>query len=272
MASVDKANSFVDRHIGPDVAATNQMLEFLNYKSTEELISAVLPTSISTELDNANLPKSASEVEVISELRDRAKLNQNLTSMIGLGYYNTITPAVIKRGVLENPAWYTAYTPYQPEISQGRLETLFLFQTVITDLTGLSISNASMLDEPTAAAEAMGIARRSWTGEDEAPFLIDRDTHPQTIAVIETRALPLGIKIELIDIAQPIPRGFGLLISYPGSTGALRNPARAIAEIKEHGGLAIAATDLLALTLLKDLAFQWDLAVLMPDSLQSEVD
>jgi glycine dehydrogenase len=251
MASVDKANSFVDRHIGPDVAATNQMLEFLNYKSTEELISAVLPTSIATELDNANLPKSASEVEVISELRERAKLNQNLTSMIGLGYYNTITPAVIKRGVLENPAWYTAYTPYQPEISQGRLETLFLFQTVITDLTGLSISNASMLDEPTAAAEAMGIARRSWTGEDEAPFLIDRDTHPQTIAVIETRALPLGIKIELIDIAQPIPRGFGLLISYPGSTGALRNPARAIAEIKEHGGLAIAATDLLALTLLK---------------------
>ena len=251
MSSVDKASNFVDRHIGPDVAATNQMLEFLNYKSTEELISAVLPTSIATELDNANLPKSASEVEVISELRDRAKLNKNLTSMIGLGYYNTITPAVIKRGVLENPAWYTAYTPYQPEISQGRLETLFLFQTVITDLTGLSISNASMLDEPTAAAEAMGIARRSWTGEDEAPFLIDRDTHPQTIAVIETRALPLGIKIELIDIAQPIPRGFGLLISYPGSTGALRNPARAIAEIKEHGGLAIAATDLLALTLLK---------------------
>ena len=251
MASVDKANSFVDRHIGPDVAATNQMLEFLNYKSTEELISAVLPTSIATDLDHANLPKSASEVEVISELRDRAKLNKNLTSMIGLGYYNTITPAVIKRGVLENPAWYTAYTPYQPEISQGRLETLFLFQTVITDLTGLSISNASMLDEPTAAAEAMGIARRSWTGEDEAPFLIDRDTHPQTIAVIETRALPLGIKIELIDIAQPIPRGFGLLISYPGSTGAVRNPARASAEIKEHGGLAIAATDLLALTLLK---------------------
>ena len=251
MASVDKANNFVDRHIGPDVAATNQMLDFLNYKSTDELISAVLPTSISTDLDNANLPKSASEVEVISELRDRAKMNKNLTSMIGLGYYNTITPAVIKRGVLENPAWYTAYTPYQPEISQGRLETLFLFQTVITDLTGLSISNASMLDEPTAAAEAMGIARRSWSGEDEAPFLIDRDTHPQTIAVIETRALPLGIKIELIDIAQPIPRGFGLLISYPGSTGALRNPARAIAEIKEHGGLAIAATDLLALTLLK---------------------
>ena len=251
MASVDKANNFVGRHIGPDVAATNQMLEFLNYKSTDELISAVLPTSISTDLDNANLPKSASEVEVISELRDRAKMNKNLTSMIGLGYYNTITPAVIKRGVLENPAWYTAYTPYQPEISQGRLETLFLFQTVITDLTGLAISNASMLDEPTAAAEAMGIARRSWTGEDEAPFLIDRDTHPQTIAVIETRALPLGIKIELIDIAQPIPRGFGLLISYPGSTGALRNPARAIAEIKEHGGLAIAATDLLALTLLK---------------------
>ena len=251
MASFAESSKFIDRHIGPDLAATNQMLEFLNYKSTDELISAVLPKSIATDLDNAKLPKAASEIEVIAELRNRAKQNRNFTSMIGLGYYNTITPAVIKRGVLENPAWYTAYTPYQPEISQGRLETLFLFQTVITDLTGLAISNASMLDEPTAAAEAMGIARRSWNGEDEAPFLIDRDTHPQTIAVIETRALPLGIKIELIDISQPIPRGFGLLISYPGSTGALRNPARAIAEIKEHGGLAIAATDLLGLTLLK---------------------
>lgn len=251
MASFAESSKFIDRHIGPDLAATNQMLEYLNFKSTGELISAVLPKSIATDLDNAKLPDAASEVEVISELRDRAKLNKSFTSMIGLGYYNTITPAVIKRGVLENPAWYTAYTPYQPEISQGRLETLFLFQTVITDLTGLAISNASMLDEPTAAAEAMGIARRSWNGEDEAPFLVDRDTHPQTIAVIETRALPLGIKIELIDISQPIPRGFGLLISYPGSTGALRNPARAIAEIKEHGGLAVAATDLLALTLLK---------------------
>jgi len=251
MASFAESSKFIDRHIGPDLVATNQMLEFLNFKSTAELISAVLPKSIATDLDKAKLPDAASEVEVIAELRDRAKLNKSFTSMIGLGYYNTITPAVIKRGVLENPAWYTAYTPYQPEISQGRLETLFLFQTVITDLTGLAISNASMLDEPTAAAEAMGIARRSWNGEDEAPFLVDRDTHPQTIAVIETRALPLGIKIELIDISQPIPRGFGLLISYPGSTGALRNPARAIAEIKEHGGLAIAATDLLALTLLK---------------------
>jgi glycine dehydrogenase len=168
MASFAESSKFIDRHIGPDLAATNQMLEFLNYKSTDELISAVLPKSIATDLDNAKLPKAASEIEVIAELRNRAKQNKNFTSMIGLGYYNTITPAVIKRGVLENPAWYTAYTPYQPEISQGRLETLFLFQTVITDLTGLAISNASMLDEPTAAAEAMGIARRSWNGEDDS--------------------------------------------------------------------------------------------------------
>lgn len=251
MSSFVNSDAFVERHLGPDLAAIDQMLNLLNYENIDHLISAVLPKSIAATLDAAILPAPVSEVEVINELRERAKLNKNFKSMIGLGYYNTHLPAVIKRGVLENPAWYTAYTPYQPEISQGRLETLFLFQTVITDLTGLAISNASMLDEPTSAAEAMGIARRSWNGEAEAPFLIDRDTHPQSIAVIQTRAEPLGIKVELVDISQPIPRGFGLLISYPGSSGALRNPNRAISEIKEHGGFAIAATDLLALTVLK---------------------
>ena len=171
--------------------------------------------------------------------------------MIGLGYYDTELPPVIKRNVLENPAWYTAYTPYQPEISQGRLETLFLFQTVVSDLTGLPISNASMLDEPTAAAEAMTLAKRLWKGDESAPFLVDKNTHPQTIAVIQTRAEPLGIEVRTVDISQPLPNGYALLISYPGSNGELRSPADAISHIHKNGGFAIAATDLLALTLFK---------------------
>jgi glycine dehydrogenase len=171
--------------------------------------------------------------------------------MIGLGYYDTELPPVIKRNVLENPAWYTAYTPYQPEISQGRLETLFLFQTVVSDLTALPISNASMLDEPTAAAEAMTLARRMWKGSDDAPFLIDENTHPQTIAVIQTRAEPLGIPIRIVDITDDLPEGFAILISYPGTNGELRSPEHVLNQIHQMEGFAIAATDLLALTLLK---------------------
>ena len=227
------------------------MVAYLELAHLDELIERNVPRSIRTTLDSKKLPNALSENAVLEKLRNRARQNQVVTSMIGLGYYDTETPAVIKRNVLENPAWYTAYTPYQPEISQGRLETLFLFQTVVSDLTGLPVSNASMLDEPTAAAEAMTLARRQWTGDESAPFLIDKNTHPQTIAVILTRAEPLNIPVKIVNLSEKLPKGFAVLVSYPASTGEVRSPGDAIASIHEHGGLAIAATDLLALTVLK---------------------
>ena len=247
----DVARPFRSRHIGPTGNDLDHMLKSLNLAHLDELIERTIPRSIRTSLDQSKLPASISEQDVLLKLREVASANSVMTSMIGLGYYDTELPSVIKRNVLENPAWYTAYTPYQPEISQGRLETLFLFQTVVSDLTGLPISNASMLDEPTAAAEAMTLARRLWNGDESAPFLIDKNTHPQTIAVIETRAEPLGIPVLRVDISEKLPEGFAVLISYPGSTGEVRSPERAIEEIHKGGGLAISATDLLALTLLK---------------------
>lgn len=251
MANIEHSRPFRSRHIGPTGSDLDQMLRFLNLAHLDELIERTIPRSIRTTLDERKLPESASENDVLCKLREIAQSNRVVTSMIGLGYYDTQLPSVIKRNVLENPAWYTAYTPYQPEISQGRLETLFLFQTVISDLTALPIANASMLDEPTAAAEAMTLARRVWKGDESAPFLIDKNTHPQTIAVIETRAEPLGIPVLLVDVNEPLPDGFALLMSYPGSDGALLSPERAIAALHERGGLTIAATDLLALTLIK---------------------
>ena len=248
-AEEDFSRAFQSRHIGPRGYEIDRMLQFLNLAHLEELIERTIPQSIRTSLDEKKLPQALSEAKVVEKLRAIAGKNKVVTSMIGLGYYDTELPPVIKRNVLENPAWYTAYTPYQPEISQGRLETLFLFQTVVSDLTGLPVSNASMLDEPTAAAEAMTLARRLWKGDEAAPFLIDENTHPQTIAVIETRAEPLGIRIVKVDISQPLPAGFGVLISYPASRGEMRSPAQAIQSIHENGGFAIAATDLLALTL-----------------------
>ena len=247
----ERSRAFRSRHIGPSGSDLDFMLRELNLAHIDELIERTIPASIRTTLDDSKLPAPTSEADVLSKLRGIASMNQPMTSMIGLGYYDTEIPAVIKRNVLENPAWYTAYTPYQPEISQGRLETLFLFQTVVSELTGLPVSNASMLDEPTAAAEAMTLARRVWNGDDSSPFLIDRDTHPQTIAVIETRAKPLGIPTQIVDLSEELPEGFAVLISYPASSGSVKSPERAITSIHERGGIAIAATDLLALTLLK---------------------
>ena len=247
----ERSRAFRSRHIGPSGGDLDFMLRELNLAHIDELIERTIPASIRTNLDDSKLPAPTSEADVLSKLRGIASMNQPMTSMIGLGYYDTEIPAVIKRNVLENPAWYTAYTPYQPEISQGRLETLFLFQTVVSELTGLPVSNASMLDEPTAAAEAMTLARRVWNGDDSSPFLIDRDTHPQTIAVIETRAKPLGIPTQIVDLSEELPEGFAVLISYPASSGSVKSPERAITSIHERGGIAIAATDLLALTLLK---------------------
>ncbi|MFM8329773.1 MAG: glycine dehydrogenase (aminomethyl-transferring), partial [Actinomycetales bacterium] len=170
------------------------MLHELGYSKLDDFISDVLPESIKiNEIFGADLPKPLSEPEAIAELKEIAKENIQSKSFIGMGYYGTHTPPVILRNVLENPAWYTAYTPYQPEISQGRLEALFAFQTMITDLTGLNIANASMLDEATASAEAMTLARRNSKANDDAIFFVDERVHPQTKAVLETRAKPLGI-------------------------------------------------------------------------------
>ncbi|MEY4498834.1 MAG: hypothetical protein RJA40_939, partial [Actinomycetota bacterium] len=192
--------AFADRHIGPTHGDEAAMLEQLGYQSLEMFISAVVPSAIAIrEPLEKHLPGPVSEVEAIKLLRKMAAKNKVFTSFIGTGYYGTITPAVIKRNVLENPAWYTAYTPYQPEISQGRLEALFAFQTMVCDLTALDISNASMLDEGTAAAEAMTLARRSSSLSDDAVFLIEEHLHPQTKAVVITRAKPLGIKVVEID-------------------------------------------------------------------------
>ena len=248
---------FQTRHIGPSISDESEMLHLLGYKDLQSFISDVVPSNIAIGKKlSQTLDSSKSEVAVIAELREIASQNQVFTSLIGGGYYATITPAVIKRNVLENPAWYTAYTPYQPEISQGRLEAIFAFQTVICDMTALSLSNASMLDEGTAAAEAMTVARRASKTSDDAAFLIEKHLHPQTKAVVQTRAKPLGIKVIEVDAADVERDGFsqeffGLLVQYPDTTGEISDYAKVTEYAHEKGALVIAATDLLALTLIK---------------------
>ncbi len=244
---------FEDRHIGPSGTQEEEMLRVLGYDNLKSFISDVIPSNIAIEKSlTETLNFSKSEVEVIAELRELAAQNQVFTSLIGSGYYGTLTPAVIKRNVLENPAWYTAYTPYQPEISQGRLEALFAFQTVICDMTALSLANASMLDEGTAAAEAMTLARRTSKAPDSAAFVMDINVHPQTKAVVATRAKPLGIKIIECDVLA-IPADveiFGVLVQYPDTTGAISDFSEMTITAHERGALVIAATDLLALTMI----------------------
>ena len=248
---------FSDRHIGPTHRDEEAMLKALGYKDLDSFISAVVPLNIAIKgVIEAAIDGGVSEVQAIAELKAIASKNRVLTSMIGTGYYGTIVPPVIKRNVLENPAWYTAYTPYQPEISQGRLEALFAFQTMVCELTGLDISNASMLDESTAAAEAMTLARRSSKMSDDAVFLIEEHVHPQTKAVVITRAKPLGITVVEVDsghIAQGGYDGefFGALVQYPDTTGEIIDYSKFATYAHERGALVIAATDLLALTLLK---------------------
>ena len=243
---------FSQRHIGPAEAGQARMLEAVGYTSLDELTEAALPAGIAS--GGLSLPPALTEDEALAELRRLAGRNTVATSMIGLGYYGTYTPAVIRRNVLENPAWYTAYTPYQPEISQGRLEALLNFQTMIEDLTALPVAGASMLDEATAAAEAMTLARRG-RGKGRV-FLADADCLPQTLAVLATRAEPLGIELvtgrvtaELIA-EQPDGELFGVLLQYPGASGEVRDLAPLISAAKNTGALAVVAADLLALTLL----------------------
>jgi glycine dehydrogenase len=247
--SAPAAAPFAERHIGPSPDEQAKMLAVLGYGSLDELVADAVPKSIADlELD---LPEPASEAAMLAELRALAGRNRRLVSMIGLGYSDTVTPPVIRRNLLESPAWYTAYTPYQPEISQGRLEALLNFQTMVADLTGLPTANASLLDESTAAAEAMALCRRTSRAGEDAVFLVDADTHPQTLAVLATRAEPLGIRVETFEGALPETEAFGVLLSYPGSSGRVADQAPLVEAAHARGALVAVTTDLLALTLLR---------------------
>ena len=249
-SAADAATTFVRRHIGPSPRDIAAMLETVGAKTLNELMAQTLPSSI-RQKGPLDLGAALSETEALAHMRGLAAQNQAFTSLIGQGYSGTILPAVIQRNILENPAWYTAYTPYQPEISQGRLEALFNFQTMICDLTGLDIANASLLDEATAAAEAMALAERAAQAKTKS-FFVDREVHPQTLAVLRTRAAPLGWKLIVGDPLTDLDKAevFGGLLQYPCSSGAVRDLRPAIAALRAKGALAILAADLLALTLL----------------------
>lgn len=249
------ARVFADRHIGPTPAEVQEMLKAVGYGSTAELMADAVPESILTGPGRSaplDLPPALGEAEALAELRDLAARNQVRTSLIGQGYYGTLTPPVILRNIMENPAWYTAYTPYQPEISQGRLEALLNFQTMVSDLTGLPVSGSSLLDEATAAAEAMTLARRASKSRADV-FVVDSDVFPQTLHVLRTRAEPLGIEVVVADLSQGLPEGeaFGVLVQYPASSGAVRDPGGIVGQAHERGALAVVAADILALTLLR---------------------
>ncbi|RBY84715.1 aminomethyl-transferring glycine dehydrogenase [Blastococcus sp. TF02A-26] len=256
LRALSPAGSFAARHIGPRPAETAEMLAVVGYDSLQSLVDATVPETV-RDRRPLDLPAAADESAVLAALRERAEANEVFTSMIGLGYSGTVTPAVIQRVILENPAWYTAYTPYQPEISQGRLEALINFQTMVADLTGLPVAGASMLDEATAAAEAMTLVRRAGRAKADAVFVVDADTLPQTLAVLETRAEPLGIRLHVADLSQGWPTdlpdagAFGVLLSFPGASGAVRDHRAVAAAAHEAGAAVVVAADLLALTLLE---------------------
>jgi glycine dehydrogenase len=241
---------FADRHVGPRPDDISRMLGEIGFDSLDDLMAAAVPAGISSR--TLDLPEPLSEHEAARELRRLAARNHPAESMIGLGYHATITPAVIRRNVLEDPSWYTAYTPYQPEISQGRLEALLNFQTVVGDLTGLPTANASLLDEGTAAAEAMTLVRRA-KRTASGPFVVDADALPQTIEVVRTRAEAMGIDVVVAELSQGLPDGevSGVLVQYPGASGRILDPRPVIEAAHERGALAVVAADLLALTLLE---------------------
>jgi glycine dehydrogenase len=249
---------FADRHIGPDSDAVEAMLEVIGVGSLEELARRAVPSGILDELTESGaapgldqLPAPASEAQALGELRALADANSDSVSMIGQGYYDTLTPPVLLRNIMENPAWYTAYTPYQPEISQGRLEALLNFQTMVSDLTGLEVANASMLDEGTAAAEAMTLMHRAVKG-DSNRLAVDVDVFTQTAAVLATRAEPLGIEIVTADLRDGLPDGefFGVIAQLPGASGRVTDWSALVSQAHDRGALVAIGADLLALTLL----------------------
>ncbi|OUZ11028.1 glycine dehydrogenase (aminomethyl-transferring) [Aeromicrobium sp. PE09-221] len=243
---------FASRHLGPRPTDQLAMLQRLGYDSLEDLMEAAVPRGIRDESD-LSLPPAASEAAATARLRELAAKNTPGIAMIGLGYYPTETPAVIRRNVLEDPAWYTAYTPYQPEISQGRLEALLNFQTMVSDLTGLPTANASLLDEGTAAAEALTVIRRARRGKDLRPIAVDTRLAPQTLAVLRTRAEAIGIELIETDLSGPaqVAETAGVVIAYPASDGAVTDPSGVIAASHEAGGLAVVVADPLALVALR---------------------
>lgn len=248
------ADRFAERHIGTDTAAQATMLAAVGYDSVDALLAAAVPSAITAaELASSSIPDAATERAALAELRELAGRNTVNRSLIGLGYFDTITPAVIKRNVLENPSWYTAYTPYQPEISQGRLEALINFQTMVADLTGLDTANASMLDESTAVVEGMLLARRASKLAD-ATFIVDADAYPQTKALLRSRAEAVGIDLVELTLsttsAEDLPAAFGVFVQYPGASGLVWDPSAVLAAVKAAGGVSVVAADLLALTLI----------------------
>jgi glycine dehydrogenase len=255
LRELEQHDAFISRHIGPNDAEIAQMLRTLGFDSLEAMTDAIVPAAIKSPKPLA-LPAAISEVEAIAKIRTVADKNKVFRSFIGQGYYGTLTPNVILRNILENPAWYTAYTPYQAEISQGRMEALINFQTMVADLTGMQIANASLLDEATAAAEAMTLAKRSAKNKGNA-IVVFGDAHPQTIEVMRTRAEPLGLTIKQANSAEEWDAAiaaddyFAALIQYPASSGWLMDWSEEVAKIHAKNALAIFASDLLALTLLK---------------------
>lgn len=251
LAELENTSEFAARHIGPDAADEARMLAAVGAPSRAALVDKIVPPSIKRARPMA-LPAPLPEAEALRELRALSLRNKVLKSFIGQGYHGTRTPGVILRNVLENPAWYTAYTPYQAEISQGRMEALVNFQTMVTDLTGLAIANASMLDEATAAAEAMTLAQRVGKAKGNARFFVADDVLPQTLEVVRTRAKPLGLEVVVGPAEQAgQAQAFAALFQYPGVTGRVRDLGPLVAQVHAAGGLAIVAADLLALTLLK---------------------
>ena len=252
LTALEDHAAFVRRHIGPDDAQIKHMLDALGIDSLDALIESTLPHSIQTQGPLA-LPKSQSEIAALGRLREIADLNTVKHSMIGLGYHDTITPTVILRNILENPGWYTAYTPYQAEISQGRLEAMLNFQQMICDLTGMELSNASLLDEATAAAEAMAMLKRINRRNKSMRFFVDQGILPQTLDVIRTRAGHFGYEVVIGNPAEEIAKGdfFGVLLQYTASDGEINDIAPWISTAHENGALAVVAADLMSLLLLK---------------------
>src|SRR6056297_2812546 len=239
------------RHIGPSPAEMAEMLAVVGVSKLDELIAQTVPESIRQE-EPLDFGKALSERELLYHMRETASQNEVLTSLIGMGYHGTVTPPAIQRNIFENPAWYTAYTPYQPEISQGRLEALLNYQTMVSDLTGLEIANASLLDEATACAEAMTMAQRVAKSKARA-FFIDENCHPQNIAVMKTRAAPLGIEVVVgAPEEMEADKVFGAIFQYPGTHGHLRDFSAEMAALHDHKAISIVIADPLALTLLKE--------------------
>jgi glycine dehydrogenase len=256
--STSDQSTFAARHIGPDGQAVAAMLAVIGVDSLDELAAKAVPAGILDKLTDTGaapgldtLPPAASEAEALAELRALADANTVAVSMIGQGYYDTLTPPVLLRNIMENPAWYTAYTPYQPEISQGRLEALLNFQTMVAELTGLEVANASMLDEGTAAAEAMTLMHRAARGASNR-LAVDADVFAQTAAILATRAKPLGIEIVTADLRDGLPDGefFGIIAQLPGASGRITDWAALVQQAHERGALVAIGADLLALTLI----------------------